>query len=148
MNHLKSPHEFSRGCAQRDDGVCPLVISLAHAPVIVRACAAGWNETKSFSGSAESVDQALAPPVRGLVRSAQGIGFHVQRNFPVSRVEGADNTAPCVNLPIVRNRRANDHQVLTESGSGGDLITAGSFRGRRCILAKIHFAPRPEVNAT
>ncbi len=68
-------------------------------------------KTRSSSGSTESVDQALPAPVRGLVSSAHGVGFHVQRRLPLRASKARTIPRPVSTFQL----SAIDEPVITRS---------------------------------
>src|SRR3989442_3665327 len=147
MHDLEAPDERARGGAEGDHRVGPLVVAPADSAVVVRAGAALRYEDEVVPGIDGESRPGVAAARARLRLLAPGDGIPDPPPFAAPDVEPAHDAAPRVHPPVVRDRRAHDHQVVADRRSGRDLVAAGPYGLRRRVRGEVDRPLRAEVRA-
>ncbi len=147
MDDLEAPNKFAGGGFERDYGVGPFIVAFAKSSEIIGAGAASGNEDKIAIG----VGGNCGPRVAGAGgrRSFGGPRNWIPGPFDFSGtdVHAANDAAADIHFPVVGDGRADDENVLHDSGSGSDLVAASPFGSGHSVSGEVDFAVRTEIGA-
>ena len=147
MHNLEAPDEFTGRSAQSDYGIRPFVVALANSAKIIRARASCRNENEIIF----RIDRKSRP---GIPSAGVWIGFVGPGNwipgpahFARACIKCAYNPASDIDFPVVRNGRADDHQIVCNGWRGRDLIPTAPLRSGGGIGGEIDGPAGAEIRA-
>ena len=157
MHGLKVPHDFSRGCAQRDDRAGVAVFTEPHPAEVIWCWTGRWKEHEIALGIGDNHGPdvgragepggAVLPCLEG--RIGRVLRYRIERPLErsITRVECAHLAARRRQICIVRDRRSRDDEVAHDRRRRRHLIERELVRRDPEPLAQIDHAVRAEVRA-